>query len=488
MSLMWKYITGLIFAALISAIPAPVFGQQDNAGQTPGLKEETDTTDYLPLSYESALNYNLMIAAMKGYSSEIVRIIGLGGEVNAGTDAGMTPLAYAVMYNHPEAVLTLLNNNATVDQVTATSETPLIIAVKSNFFDICEALLRGGADIDLPDRNGATPLHYAAINGYMEITDLLLYYGASIDEKSDDGATPLLASVMAGHADIADLLLQNSARTEEANHDGFTPFLTAAANGDTLIMDLLLKHGAGMYAVNMSGYSALDLAISSNHPAAARYLLKNGRDWHDAAKGAVNPYLVAEKYRRKEMAALLKEYRVPGEIRFRIDQATVTLSGRFVSRDYYSGLGIAFKEPYINAGLMAGIDMKLWYTRVLVKNSEQLYHQYYDKDYMIYAGAFKDFALYEIPYKSSISLSGAVACGYSFGHTLRGTYYAPGNKFLFIPSLAIKWNIRKFGTSIGAEYVKTEFEKNGPVWIRAGLTYTMFLDNVRSEVKSINWY
>jgi hypothetical protein len=202
----------------------------------------------------------------------------------------------------------------------------------------------------------------------------------------------------------------------------------------------------------------------------------------------VNPYQVAAKYRRKEMVTMLKEYKIPGEIRFRIDQAAVTLSSRFVTRDYYTGLGVSFKEPYINAGFIAGIDMKLWYTRVLVKDSEQLYHQFYDKGYLIYAGAFKDFTLYENPFGSIVFLSAAASVGYSFGHTLKGTYSAPGNRLQFIPALTVKWNIRKFSASLGAEYIKTDYEKNGPVWFRAGLSYTLFLDNVRSEVKHIKWY
>ena len=219
-----------------------------------------------------------------------------------------------------------------LDKVTSSYETPLIIAVKNNNFEISETLIRAGADVDFPDRNGATPLHYASINGYLEITDLLLYYNASIDQKSDEGITPLLAAIMAGYADVADLLIQNGANMEARNNKGYTPFLMASVNGDTLIMDLLFRQGVDIYATNNENYNALDLSIASNQTEAAKYLLKIGNKWTSSAEDAVDPYLVASKYRRKDIISILRENNVPGQIKYGIDQAAVTVSSRFTPR------------------------------------------------------------------------------------------------------------------------------------------------------------
>jgi ankyrin repeat protein len=483
-----RYLLRSIIPGLFLGHSLFISAQQDTLILNNDAIELIDTSDYMPSFYETALNYNLMIASSRGYVTEITRLIGLGADVNNETIEGITPLIYAVLYNRIEAVKTILKYNPVLDKMTSSYETPLIIAVKNNSPELCEILIRAGADIDITDRNGATPLHYAAINGYLEITDLLLYYNASIDDKSDDGITPLLAAIMAGYADVADLLIQNGANMEARSNKGFTPFIMAAVDGDTLIMDLLYKHGVDIYASNNAHYNALDLSISSNQPEAVKYLLRIGKKWTNAQENALDPYIVATKYRRKEMVSILKENNVPGNVRYSIDQATFTLSSRFTLRDYYAGLSIAFKEPYLSAGIITGCDMKFWYSRVLVKDSEHLYYQYLDKGYLAYGGIFKDFTLHENPFKSNIMLTTTLLAGYSFGHTLKGRLYGPANDFMVIPDITLKWNIRNFSISMGIEYIQSPYYHIGPVWVRAGFSHTLFFDRVRTQVTPIKWY
>jgi ankyrin repeat protein len=488
MSAYIKYVLQILIIGFVVCRPVIISAQQIDAESKSANIEPIDTSDYLPSFYDSGLNYNLLVAASKGYTSEIERLISLGADINTETIAGVTPLAFAVINNKLDAVNTLLKFNPVLDKLTTSYETPLIIAVKNNNLEICESLIRAGADIDFTDRNGATPLHYASINGYFEITDLLLYYNASIDQKSDEGTTPLLASIMAGYANVTDLLIQNGANMEARNLKGFTPFIMASVNGDTLIMDLLFRHGVDIYAANNAHYNALDLAISYNQPEAAKYLLRIGNKWANHAEHAIDPYLVATKYRRKEMVSLLKKYDVPGQVQFGIDQATITLSSRFTLKDYYTGLSLTLKEPYLNGGIIAGCDMKLWYTRVLIKDSEHLYYQYLDKGYLAYAGVFKDFMLSENPFKSSFILTPSILAGYSFGHKLKGTLMAPANDFVVIPDISLKWNRKNFLITVGMEYIRSEFYHIGPFWVRAGFAYTLFFDKIRSQVSPVKWY
>jgi ankyrin repeat protein len=498
MSSFLKYVPGILIIGILifqsEVVSAQEVKEEKEANRIRKEENEAegispiDTNDYLPSFYETSLNYNLMIASSRGYSSEIDRLIGKGAEINAENSNGITPLIYAVLNNHIGAVRTLLKYDPLLDKVTSSYETPLIIAVKNNNSEICEALIRAGAEVDFPDRNGATPLHYATINGYLEITDLLLYYNASIDQTSDDGITPLLAAIMAGYANVADLLIQNGANLEARNDKGYTPFLMASVNGDTLIMDLLFKHGVDIYADNNAHYNALDMAISTNKTESAKYLLKIGNKWTTSSNNAVDPYLVATKYRRKEMVRLLKENNVPGQVHYGFDQANFTLSSRFTLRDYYTGFSFSLKEPYLNGGIIAGTDMKLWYTRVLIKNSEQLYYQYLDKGYLAYAGVFKDFMLSENPFKSNFVLTTTLLAGYSFGHTMKGTLMAPANEFMVIPDISAKWNIRSISLSLGMEYIRSQFYHIGPVWLRAGFSYTLFFDRIRTQVTPIKWY
>ena len=447
-----------------------------------------DTTDYIPAFYTGALEYNLMIAASKGYASEIERLLAKGADVNAETDQGATPLIFAVTNNWISAVKTLLKYNPLLNNITSSYETPLLIAAKNRNFEISEALIRAGAELDYTDRNGATPLHYASLYGYHDIVDLLLYYGAYIDEKSVEGTTPLLASIWAGYADVADLLIQKGANMEARDNDGFTPFLMASLNGDTLLMDLLYKRGIDIYATNNSNHNALTLSILAGHSEATAFLLRIGDKWTNSGRDAVNPYSVATKYRRKDIINILEKNNVPGQIKYEIDQVAITVSSRVGIHDLYTGINLAFKEPYLDFGIIAGLDMKLWYTRVLVKNSGNLFYQYMDKGSVAYTGLFKDFALSDRMGGSNFAFSTSLLAGYSFGNRLKGTLIAPENKFMVIPSISLKMIKMNFSLSLGLEYIKTGYYHNGPFWLRFGFSYNLFFDKVRSKVKRIKWY
>lgn len=487
MSQPWFIYLRIIILVVFLTGSSKIYGQWDlikNPNAT------IDTTDYIPFFYSDAKDYNLMIAASKGYSSEIIRLIGKGADIEAQSGEGATPLVFAVSNNRIDAVTTLLSYKPVIDKTTSGYETPLLIAVKSGFFEIAEKLVRAGADLNFQDRNGATPLHYASLYGNLQMADMLLYYNALIDSKATDGTTPLLAAIWAGSTSIADLLVQNKASLEEKDNDGFTPFLLASYFGDTIIMDILYRNGADIYASNKNNLNALALTIMSGETEAAEYLFRIGNTWAaQAQKGvAVDPYTVASRYQRKEMIPVLQSNGIPGRLKYEIDQASLSLSSRLFLHDIYSGLSIAFKEPYTNLGMIAGCDFKLWYTRVLMKSSENLFYQYMNKGSMAYAGIFKDFALSEHPGKSALYLSPSLLAGYSFGNDLKGTIFTPSNKLKAIPAVSLKWAGKDLSVSLGLQYTSSEFYHTGPVWVRFGIAYNYYFDSIRSKIKPPRWF
>jgi ankyrin repeat protein len=473
----------IILVSLILFVSGNVFSQNADSSQA-----YYDTTSYIPSFYDGANEYNLMIAASKGYIKEIDRLIKKGADINAETMEGCTPLVLAVSNNQPEAANLLIRYGSDVNKITAAYETPLLIAVKNQNEEIAEALIRAGAEIDFSDIHDATALHYASIYGYFQLVDMLLYYDASIDKKTTDGITPLTASIWAGNADVADLLIQHGANMESRDNEGFTPFLMAAFNGDTLLMDLVYKKGVDIYAINNSNHNALTLTIIADHREAAAYLLKIGHKWTTSGKEALNPYNVAAKYRRTDIIKILENNKVPGNLKYEIDQVDIMASSRFSLHDYYAGASFSFKEPYLNGGIIAGYDMKLTYTRVLLKESEHLFYQYMDKGSVVYAGLFKDFSLTDNAFKGNFELSSSLSAGYTFGNKLKGTLIKPENKFKVIPSISVKWTKSNLSLSLGIEYMKTEYYHIGPVWLRFGTSYNLFFDKVRTKAKTIRWY
>lgn len=447
-----------------------------------------DTTDYIPFYYEGALDYNLMIAASRGYSSEIERMFLMGADINAETPEGATPLIFAVSNGHPDAVNTLIRLKADINTSALDFESPLSLAVKKDFRAISESLIRNGAETSHSDSYGATPLHYASLYGYLTMVDILLYYDADIDARANDGTTPLMAAILAGNDDVADLLIQNGADAEAADYAGFTPFLIAAQTGNSVLLDLLWKKGVDIYEKNHYNWDALSLAIKANKPDAVTLLINNGNRWTYPGRGVVNPYNVAAKYRRRDMIDILRNNNIDGRYKPGIDNIIIAASGRFSKHDYISGFSLTFMEPLTNLGFTAGIDTKIWRTKVLVKKSENLYYQYLDKSSVVYCGITKDMNLSDNAYGSNFCLDASLVFAYSFGNRYEGTEIFPERRITLVPAVGIKWLwSNNLALHAGMELMKTENFKTGPLWGRIGLSYNIFLDNVRAPGKTIKW-
>jgi ankyrin repeat protein len=434
------------------------------------------------------LNYALMNAAAEGDSLGITWLFSHGADVNAHTNENVTPLIFAVASGHKTAVKLLLEMGALPDTKSMYSETPLIIAVKNQNLEIAEILLRYGADPGIGDKFEATPLHYASVYGYFYVADLLIYYEAPVYKRSTDGTTPLMAAVWAGFADVADLLMQNGADPSENDNSGFTPFLIAAQNGDTLIMNLLLKRRVNIYAVNKSGYNALALAVKGNHKDAVSYLIRIGDKWNSPGRNEIAPVTVATIYRRDEIREMLLKNNFPVTKKSGIDQLMIIASLKHCLYDYQTGISVLANEPFLNLGIMAGLDFKPFYTRVLVKEEEDLYYQYRDKSAMVYAGISKEIALTDYQFKGNWSFIGSLSVGYTFGNKLEGTSIKPGNEFKFIPSAGFKWTKNKFSLLLGLEYLDTDYYKVGPIWLRIGFARNIFFNSLRAPGKVIKWY
>jgi len=447
-----------------------------------------DTSEYIPVFYNGALEYNLIVAASAGYAGEIERMILQGAEIDTETQEGATPLIFAVANNRIDAVNTLIYYGADVNKITRASETPLLITVRMQNLEIAEALLRNGAYIDFQDRHGATALHYASAEGYFYIADLLLYYEADVDIKDYEGTTSLMAAVWAGYPDIADLLIQHGANMEARDYDGFTPFLIAAQNGDTLIMNMLLKKGVDLYEKNRFNWDALTLAIKSNQVPATEFLLMKGDKWTSRDREAIEPLSVAIQYRREEIVDILKNHNITGKNRRGPDLMSLSLYSRLNTKNVYTGIGLSFKEPLLNAGFTAGFDTKLWYNKVLIKKDEGLFYQYLDKSSVVYAGLFKDFTVTDNLFRSNISFYTSLSVAYTFGNRFKGTEIIPDAKFRIIPEIGFKWTKENLTVFTYIDYMDTDFHKPIPFWGRIGAEYNFFFDYTKAPAKTIKWY
>lgn len=481
---MWKadhkntaeYCLSIIFLLMLLV---PAASAQDNTAAI-------DTSDYLP--FPEGLNTNLMIAAAKGYPSEVHRLIKLGAEIDATDYENISALIYAVANNNLTTVKALLDYEPDTEMFTNSGESALHIAAKDNMPEIAEVLIRSETDINLRDRHGATPLHYASAYGYLYMCDLLLYYGADIEARSNDGSTALISAVYSGQAPVSDLLLQSGSDPNIPDNEGYTPFIIAAQNNDTLMMSLLLDKGANPLAVNEYMYDALGMAIRNDHYEAFRYMADRAKPgWYENTE-TVSPVLVARKYGRTKMLQELQDAGFTEPARLSFDHVKIKAGIKTAMNDYYTGMGISLKDPLLKLMINAGFRMKPGYSRVLVQSGENSFYQYYDKRYIIYGGLGKEFKLMETYSGGTLSVDINLNAGYMMTEKYRGTEIKPPEMIKIMPGAVLRWNREKFNIYAGYEYMKTDLYRIGPSWLSLGISYDIYFDKLRSPAKKIKWY
>ena len=103
-----------------------------------------------------AKNKALMIAAMRGTTSDVEAELKAGADVNARDEGGMTPLIYAAGFNSdPLVVQALIKAGATVNARGPAGMSPLMWAAQNNTCpDVVKALLEAGADASIQDFAG----------------------------------------------------------------------------------------------------------------------------------------------------------------------------------------------------------------------------------------------------------------------------------------------------------------------------------------------
>ncbi len=386
------------------------------------------------------------------------------------------------------SVIALLTYDPLMDVLTYQGEASIHIAAKMGSLDICESLLRKGADINIQDRHNCTALHYAAINNYLYITDMLLYYGADPNKKTYDGTTPLMAAVWAGNAEVTDMLIQAGADINIADENGYTSLLLAAQNGDTLISRLLIDQGANIAEKNGSNYDISSFAARAGDIEYADFII-NRTNWKEKRdQSAADPLVVARDNGKNKFYKFWSENnnsKGPGPA---FTSLKIAVGLKFCAHDLYTGFDLSFIDPLYKLRLKAAFDFKPWTSRVLVKESDNIYYQYRDKRYVISAGIGKEFILADNIFRGKSSIIIDLNLGYMIAEPYKGTYESYDNRLLFIPRLSYERTFNDISIALAYEYMKTGLYKAGPNWIKISAAYNFRFKKSKSVVKKIIWY
>jgi ankyrin repeat protein len=191
------------------------------------------------------MNEQLIAAAERGDTTEVLRILEAGADIEAQDEKGRTAVVAATYGNHADTVEALIAQGADINIRDNMLNNVLLYAGASGYLDIVRLAIGAGADTTLTNRFGGTALIPAADRGHVEVVkELLEHSDVKIDHINNLNWTALLEAVILGdggerHQTIVKLLLDYGADPTIGDGDGITPLEHARARGYTEIIKLL---------------------------------------------------------------------------------------------------------------------------------------------------------------------------------------------------------------------------------------------------------
>ncbi len=226
-------------------------------------------------------------------------LIRAGGNVNAATDLGVTPLWAPCESGSVAMVRRLLEAGANPNLALLSGETPLMVAARSGYPEIVEMLLAKGADPNVHGTRGQTALMWAASQKHPDVVKVLLAHRADVSLRSEvynevmavpphgylpynkaiphGGETALMFAARVGDLDSAKLLVAAGADVNDTDAWGVSATTLAAHSGFCDLVEFLLDKGADASAAK-AGFSALHEAIMRRDEKMVAALLEHGAD------------------------------------------------------------------------------------------------------------------------------------------------------------------------------------------------------------------
>lgn len=456
------------------------------SGQEPETDEKmpVDTSEYMA----DDIDFNLLIAAYRGYDSEVLRLLNKGANINTQTDEGITPLMYAVSGGYLKIVKILTLNGANVHLKDWNGTSPIISASKSGFTEIAEELIRAGASPNDKDKHGITPLIYASAYNYYVLSDMLLYYGAYPDLPDKKGTTPLMAAVYGGNYNIADNLLQKGAEPDKKDTAGSSALMLAAQTGDTAIVSLLLKHGADLSTRDHAGYNTFYYAAYNGHSAVLDQLWKyTSANRQDLSKNPTS-YYTPLPGKKKELKKWIQEHDIKTKFKPVFSEIPLGMEVVFAKDDFFLGFYGGITEQNTGITTTLGYHFRPSLKRVLIPVSENEYFQFWEKMNILSLSLSKSFPLILINNRFKTGLYGKISGNYNFGPNYRASLNRPESHFKISPEVGLTGESKNFLYKIGYAWYNMEYIDGSPHQIRLGLYFKLNSGRRKFSNKVIKWY
>ena len=441
-----------------------------------------DTSEYIP----GDNNFNLLVASSKGYGNEVIRFLEKGANINTQSGEGVTPLMYASAFGHLETVKVLLLNGANVNLIPSDGTTAIISSSVGGFPEISEELIIAGAKLNDRDNYGATPLLYASAYNHYQLCDMLLFYGADPNKSDFQLTTPLMAAVYAGNIGVAEMLLAEGAIVDKNDINGQTALMIASQNGDTAFVRFLLSNGAEPYSKSKTGYTAFYAAAANGSVPAMDILWKSDKNGVNDIYADPNPFYADQSSNKKEVQKWLKEHNLKPKFKPAISNVYLGGNLEFNSSDFFLGFRAGVVERITNTSVDFNYSFRPAQTRILYKEGDQDYYQFWEKRNKISLTLSKNIALTQ----SSFVLGGYVALSgiYSFGPEYRGTEIKADSYFKVTPILGFYGESKNLYYRLYYEYINSGQLESSPHWIIFGVYYKIKIRKKTYSNKEIQWF
>jgi len=416
-----------------------------------------DTSAYV----SGNIDYNLIIAAEKGYTDEVLRLLNKGADINTTTWEGITPLMYAVQNQDTSIVQILLLNGADTDKKPDNGIPVLINAVINNNLNIAEYLIRKGADINISDNDGNTALMYGSAYGLFVMSDMLIYYDADLNEKNNSGTDALMVASYFGDYDIAYRLIEKGANVNSKDSRGFTAIHCASQNGHTDLIELLINNGADINQKTLNGYSPVAIAVEYENLELLKFLIEKGANINEKISFSENPVSLASEYKYKSIKKLLLENGGRKNLWPAFNQYILGLNLNWNFDDFMTGINFGLHDKKYNVDIVSGLYIRPWAIRVLEEVSEELSYQYWERRMSFIIGMEKKFDIVKFKTGSILGISLGVKELYTFG-SYRGSLSRPDDRMIFVPGAGIFWSSNYFALNMQYEYLDYNLYKVRP--------------------------